>query len=581
METKRCRHCHTLQDAEARVCIYCGHEFALSQQQIASRRVSSSALPPASPHRAGHYAGLHPEDQPYQSSMLKAQRVKDVKQRVQPTPEPKHITIPLVGSPRQVRHAPPDYQQMNWAAPQKKRIKWHPTVLAFSFIFLLIASSLLILIAVTRHASITSAAISANPDVVKTNDSFTLSGNGFAAYSTIALTYDTNQVWPDNNGNALVMQSDGQGNFSVQVHVPGNLKPGIHLLHATSQAQQLSVTTKLTIQAASPAPSLSLSTTSCQLGVATAGVISQQHITLINSTHEQITWKASSNQPWLFVSPSAGMFSGREDVMISVNRAALAPQDYTGQVLFTSQGGGNEQKLAVTMGVSSGPPVLSLSSATLNYTTTSGQNPGDQNVTIQNSGGQGMSWQALPETDNGVSWLSLTPASGYLNMQGSTAITVHIQAQQLPPGNYQGTIIFSGDAQAQIQVTCVVVAGGKLNISTTTLAVTANQGQGVVNKTVSLQNSGGAPIEWKAAVNQSNNWLSVTPTSGQLAIGDSTNVTIAIDATALQAGTYQGTITFSSNGGSEQVTVNVTISSSLTPTVTTASTPTAVTPPTV
>jgi hypothetical protein len=103
----------------------------------------------------------------------------------------------------------------------------------------------------------------------------------------------------------------------------------------------------------------------------------------------------------------------------------------------------------------------------------------------------------------------------------------------------------------------------------------------VVNKTVSLQNSGGAPIEWKAAVNQSNNWLSVTPTSGQLAIGDSTNVTIAIDATALQAGTYQGTITFSSNGGSEQVTVNVTISSSLTPTVTTASTPTAVTPPTV
>lgn len=502
-----------------------------------------------------------------------AQPVRDVKQRVQPTPEPKHITLPLADSPRQAHNILPVYRQAAGFIPQKKRFRWQPALLACAFVFLLIASSLLTLIAVTHQASITSAVISANPDVVQANDNFTLSGKGFAASSTIALTYDANQVWSDTNGHPFVIQSDGQGNFSVQVHVPANVKPGIHSLHATSEEQHLGVTTKLTIQATPPAPALSLSTTSCQFGVTAAGVVSQQRITLINNSREQITWRASSNQSWLSVSPGTGTFSGREDVMISVNRAGLSAQDYAGQVLFTPQSGGAAQKLAVTMGVSPEPPVLSLSTAILNYTTTSGQNPDAQNVTIQNSGGQGMNWQATPETDNGIDWLSLTPSSGYLYAQGSTAITVHIQAQQLSPGNYQGTITFRGDAQAQIQVTCVVNAAGKLSISTTTLEITAQQGQGVVNKTVSLQNSGGAPVVWNATADQNNHWLSTVPGSGQLAAGDSADVTIAIDTTALQAGTYQGTIIFSSNGGNVQVTVSVTITSPSSPTITRTAVP--------
>src|SRR5947209_4476117 len=37
-------------------------------------RIQRRSIPPASPHHAGHYSGLHPEDQPYQSSIMSVQR---------------------------------------------------------------------------------------------------------------------------------------------------------------------------------------------------------------------------------------------------------------------------------------------------------------------------------------------------------------------------------------------------------------------------------------------------------------------------------------------------------------------------
>src|SRR5713101_2629907 len=74
METKRCLYCHKLQRADAQVCSRCGHMFLSKMPETRSRDLSRPSIPPASPHRAGHYSGLHPEDQPYQSSMMSVQR---------------------------------------------------------------------------------------------------------------------------------------------------------------------------------------------------------------------------------------------------------------------------------------------------------------------------------------------------------------------------------------------------------------------------------------------------------------------------------------------------------------------------
>src|SRR3989440_6835942 len=93
MQTKRCANCHKLSRAEAVTCSRCGQSFAGNTTRVSTRsaltapsgkrsavversapRTRRRTIPPASPHRAGHYSGLHPEDQPYQSAMLAVQR---------------------------------------------------------------------------------------------------------------------------------------------------------------------------------------------------------------------------------------------------------------------------------------------------------------------------------------------------------------------------------------------------------------------------------------------------------------------------------------------------------------------------
>lgn len=120
MDTKRCANCHKLARADAETCSRCGHFFtprpkginrvvmltdgiesmgrsvAEGDHQGRSYMLKSSpeetcrgravsprdyepggrsvsvamsmhkcSVPPASPHRVGHYSGFHPEDQPY------------------------------------------------------------------------------------------------------------------------------------------------------------------------------------------------------------------------------------------------------------------------------------------------------------------------------------------------------------------------------------------------------------------------------------------------------------------------------------------------------------------------------------
>src|SRR2546421_12509109 len=104
MDTKRCSYCHKLARAEAETCSRCGHPYVkitngvkkvnrapMKNSNPASNgsrrnetvhlsmsdgntRIQRRSIPPASPHRAGHYSGLHPEDQPYQSAVMAVTR---------------------------------------------------------------------------------------------------------------------------------------------------------------------------------------------------------------------------------------------------------------------------------------------------------------------------------------------------------------------------------------------------------------------------------------------------------------------------------------------------------------------------
>lgn len=83
MDTKRCLRCHKLSRVNARSCSQCGYIFSHASVTgkgnatgSPHRKATASrpSNPPASPHRAGHYSGLHPEDQPFQTSFMPVQR---------------------------------------------------------------------------------------------------------------------------------------------------------------------------------------------------------------------------------------------------------------------------------------------------------------------------------------------------------------------------------------------------------------------------------------------------------------------------------------------------------------------------
>src|SRR5712692_7855741 len=107
IDTKRCQHCQKLLRADAPRCSLCGYVFSPEAPDKrtggatnGSHRTVTLTMPsnpPASPHRAGHYSGLHPEDQPYQSSFMPVQRPPAITRRLVEQ-ESDEVLLPVVAS---------------------------------------------------------------------------------------------------------------------------------------------------------------------------------------------------------------------------------------------------------------------------------------------------------------------------------------------------------------------------------------------------------------------------------------------------------------------------------------------------
>src|SRR5579863_10360023 len=536
METKRCTHCQKLSRADSQICRRCGHVFDESRERVSKapvrtgRFVSRSgvgrSIPPASPHKAGHYSGLHPEDQPYQSTFMPAlrppppvaqhsmlhrepdvivlagveppvslvqqaifpdspgsadtQNAADVPtrtgqpvervslQRVTPLPIPPFVPEPPEKTPAQSSH-------------------FIPIALTMVVLLLLIVGSISAFLLVNRHSY--SPRITATPNLLRVGDTVQLSGNGFGAYDLITFTHDDseNPIF-DGSGHAFLAHTDFAGTFSVSIVIPANWSPGEHTLHANDAAQGVGATTPITIQQSSGAPpQLALAATSIVAGAAGPGVVSNKTITLINAGGSMLSWQASSDQPWLTVSPNSGTFSGRAVVQVTVNRGTLVPLSYTGHILFTQQGSNKRPFiLTVHMAVIAAPTSLTVSSVALNYVGSTLQNPVAQTLTLQNSDSHAVDWSSATVTGNGAAWLAVTPNSGHLAPKSTQTITVNVQSQQLALGTYQGTIYFKGGANPQVTISLTVIAPGNMSVSPPSLNF-ASTGQNPAAQAVTLQ----------------------------------------------------------------------------------------------
>ncbi len=627
METKRCAQCHKLLRAETQTCSRCGYTFPETKRRRQTKSLPRPSLPPASPHRAGHYSGLHPEDQPYQSNMVAIQRppahepeeipsfveslgeeqereqynsffddndeddiptvITARQERPQTEASMRRINPPLTPRMQQVQPVPPPARQTQYEQrltetegtllalhqPSLQRRKPArrgrviPLLLTLSCIFFLLASGILVYaLTVSRATSSSSLSMSASPDTLRVGDTVALSGKGLAPATQIKFTHDdAGAPIYDSMKQQLEAMTNHHGTFAVDMIVPTDWSPGQHAIHVTDEAQQSSASATITVLPPSTAPpQLQLPVTHIDMGSDRAGTTSSKQITLKNVGGGELAWQSSSDATWLTASPISNsyVFSGSSPITITANRSKLTPQTYTGHITFTQKSSNITAKLTVTMKVDSAPAALNISTSELTFSTTAMQTVPNQNVTLQNSGGNALNWQAVATTSNSTNWLYLVGASnGSIDAKQSQQLVVGVQAQQLAVGTYQGAITLTGGASATITVSLTVVAPGNILVSPLALSFTSLTGQATTSKTLTVQNSGGEARDWSVGITpvSQGNWLSVTPASGTVAVGEATTVTVNINSAILNAGSYSATLIFTGGSQTTQIPVSLTV----------------------
>ncbi len=605
METKRCAQCHKLLRAETHTCSRCGYTFSEKKRKVITRDLTRPSLPPASPHRAGHYSGLHPEDQPYQSSMIAVQHspVREAKE-IAPLPEiieemSEQPTLLLIGDdePTQVsvRYDKPQTEtgvpgvqrdelaeipsvrgvkpllDTDGALPvlyqprQPKKIRTAKRtislLLTLSCIFFLLASGILVYILMAgKPTSSPSLKLTVNPPTVRASDAFMLSGSGFTPATQVKFTYDDEKPINDRMGHQLATIVDHHDTFSVDVITPTSWEAGTHTIVATDEEQQVSTSASITVEPPSEAaPQLQLSTTHIDLGTNSVGTTSSKQITLKNIGGSTLTWQQKSDATWLTATPASNnsyTFAGSESVTITANRSNLTPKStHTGHILFAQKDGTHASTLTVTMSVDAAPAALNVAPLSLSFAATSTQSVPTQSVMLQNSGGKSLNWQATATTSDGASWLYISDASsGRIDPAQGHQLTIGVQAQGLAVGPYQGTIVLTGGASATINVSLTVLDPGTILVTPQTLSFTGLTQQSVASKTLTLQNTSGQLQTWSTSVDQGN-WLSTTPQNGSVSAGTQVTLAVNINTAGLKANSYQGMITFTI--GNQLITVPV------------------------
>lgn len=658
METKRCQRCHKLLRAEAQTCSRCGgYDFLPASQTKArptgilladettstpshpsrsSSRVGSplSPLPPTptqlSPHRAGHYSGLHPEDEPYQSSFLPVQRlplseqpaldVEEVEDLAYstvpdmpgaPAPLPEQMALPSqkrrvasltpLPAPRQQRSvqtvrmsAPPSLDDterdleatLAYAdaptipAPRSRRPERRQQSLAVRLLLIIAAFLFVVATGILAFLLMNSQPpIALKPQLtaeavgpVEVNGTLLLYGSRFEGNATVKITRDANIPVLDAKGHPVQTGTFSTGNFFVSITIGKDWSVAPHVIYATDQ-QGDKASYPVRVQPTPPGPpQLQLSLNQLDMGVDSVGVASHKQITLTNAGGGEVNWQGSSDSSWLTLTPDSGSFQVGRQVVITVDRSNLLPKAYTGSISFTQQSS-NKPALVLTVKMGVNPAAanpaaanLVISNAAFTFSGDPVTNPAPQSITIQNTGGQALNWTA---TTSGGTWLALSASSGYLPGGASSAMTVMAASTGLSAGTYQGTITFSyaGGSATPVTVTLTVNPPpvAKIAVSLGGLSFHAIMGQNPPAQSFTIKNTGNAPLNWGILEDATGKtYAPVSQSTGTLAPGASTVISVSPSISQASAGTLNATITVldtdaGTHVASQQVKVTLTI----------------------
>ena len=294
-----------------------------------------------------------------------------------------------------------------------------------------------------------------------------------------------------------------------------------------------------------------------------------EEYTLFNDGLVPIDWTASATQPWAELSAVGGQLDPGESATLTVSigedaSEAMAVGRYTGRVNIVDQSTGRTFRRAVTL------QVLHREGSALTVTPSEdflsrGEEggpfvPGWMDYTITNTSETAVAWSAGHDRTGIVLLEGATPTSGgVLEAGASTVLTVQIDqavAGTVTPGTYVAQLLISDDSIGfafdrgvvlQVDESTVPPPADGLVATPSSSFTSAGYEGGPFAPTRTdyfLENVGGSPLDWSAAVDEPA--FSLSATGGRLAPGARTSLTVSVDPTIAASyglGTYAGTLT--------------------------------------
>ncbi len=406
-------------------------------------------------------------------------------------------------------------------------------------------------------------------NAAKVGATVTLHLEHFTPAKSVALTHDIQEPIPIKGSASIMTDANGSATFAVVIDTDWG--PGFHLIVAedVTTRNTASATLQITGEGPTPPTHLLIDTTPIELGADVVGANTIRPFTLANSGGGSISWAASSNKPWLLVSPSQGIFSQQQTLSLTAQRVGLQPGDYSGSISISTNVS-PPQRIQIDMTVRPLPanagPVIALAPALLSFTATDGgSDPVAQSLTISNPGSRSLNWSLALEQGSTCNWLSATPNSGTVAPGTTRALHIIVQNQCLLPGEYLATLKFTATGALNgaqvVNVSLTVQPRCGLVSSTGYLAFTVVQGQNSpANQTLNLNTTASCaemPISWTTSSVPS--WLTISPASGQLRGPASTVVSVSVNAAGLTPKVYSSTFSFVTGQSTLTVMVKLTV----------------------
>ena len=314
----------------------------------------------------------------------------------------------------------------------------------------------------------------------------------------------------------------------------------------------------ITVNAPATNPTLATSPASLSFNYQTGGTVPGAQSVSVTSTGTAISYNVSTSATWLNATPASGSTPG--SVSVSVTPGSLSAGTYTGSVTLTSSGASNSPKtIPITLTVTSATlPTLTAAPSNLSFAyQTGGATPAAQTVNLTSSGG------ALSYTiASSATWLTATPASG--STPGSLSVSVNPSG--LAAGTYSGTVSVTSagasNSPLKISATLAITSpttGASLSITPGTLSFNYQSGSTSTGTQTLSVSSTGTALSFTAAAS-GGAWLTVTPASGTTP----GSLKVAVNASGLAAGTYNGAIAITSGTAAnspQQVPVQLVVGS--------------------